>query len=108
MINITYKGKEYKYEDGTAFLQMLPDMEPDTGRQIVLAKFRGKLIELFKVPKGDGEVEFITTYDVNTKGMARRAVHNLLHNLKKEHYQKGLIIIGGTIVEKESVVAPKL
>ncbi len=74
MINITYKGKEYKYEDGTAFLQMLPDMEPDAGRQIVLAKFRGKLIELFKVPKGDGEVEFITTYDVNGRRTYRRSL----------------------------------
>ena len=74
MINITYKGKEYKYEDGTTFLQMLPDMEPDAGRQIVLAKFRGKLIELFKVPKGDGEVEFITTYDVNGRRTYRRSL----------------------------------
>ncbi|MBQ5375618.1 MAG: LacI family DNA-binding transcriptional regulator [Lachnospiraceae bacterium] len=89
----------------------------DLAASMLIAKLRS---EGYRVPQDVSVVGYdnflypglcdigITTYDVNTKGMARRAVHNLLHNLKKEHYQKGLIIIGGTIVEKESVVAPKL
>ncbi|MCR5097814.1 MAG: nucleoside kinase [Lachnospiraceae bacterium] len=74
MLKITYKGKEYQYEDGCTFLDMLPDMEPEAGREIVLAKFRGKLIELFKIPMGDGEVEFITTHTVNGRRTYRRSL----------------------------------
>ena len=74
MIKITYKGKDYEYQEGSTFLDMLPDMEPEAGKETVLAKFRGKLIELFKVPKGDGEVEFITTYDVNGRRTYRRSL----------------------------------
>jgi len=45
----------------------------------------------------------ITTYEVDTKEMTKRVVHNLLHNLRNEHYQKGLIIVSGTVIEKDSV-----
>ena len=45
----------------------------------------------------------ITTYDVDTKEMSKRVVHNLLHNLRNEHYQRGLIIVGGSVIERDSV-----
>lgn len=47
----------------------------------------------------------ITTYDVDTREMAKKVVHNLLRILRKEHYQKGLIIIGGSLIERDSVRA---
>ncbi len=74
MINIRYKEKDYTFEDGTTFLEMLPTLEPAAGKETVLAKFRGKLIELFKIPKGDGEVSFITTSDTNGRRTYRRSL----------------------------------
>ena len=73
-MNITYKGKVFEFSEGTRFLDMLFKLEPDDDKSIVLAKFRGKLIELFKTPKGDGEVEFISTYAVNGRRTLRRTL----------------------------------
>ncbi len=74
MLKIDYKGKTYEYEKGTTFLEMLPDMEPEDDKTIVLARFKGKLIELFKKPKGDGEVSFLTTSDTNGIRTYRRSL----------------------------------
>lgn len=45
----------------------------------------------------------ITTYEVDTKEMARRAVNNLIKKMSGEKYKSGIIIVEGKIVEKESV-----
>ncbi|MCR4764342.1 MAG: LacI family DNA-binding transcriptional regulator [Lachnospiraceae bacterium] len=44
----------------------------------------------------------ITTWDVDTREMAKRAVHNLLHKLRGESYRRGIVVIGGRLIEKES------
>ncbi len=74
MINIRYKEKDHEFAEGTTFLEMLPVLEPDDKRDIVLARFRGKLIELFKTPRGDGEIDFINTYNVNGRRTYRRSL----------------------------------
>ncbi len=44
-----------------------------------------------------------TTYEVDTKEMARKAVHNLVHKLSREHYRRGVVIVTGRLVERNSV-----
>ena len=44
----------------------------------------------------------ITTWDVDTREMARRAVHNLLHKLRGENYRRGVVVVSGRLIEKES------
>ncbi len=44
-----------------------------------------------------------TTYEVDTKAMARKAVHNLVHKLNGEYYRRGIIVVTGRLVEYGSV-----
>lgn len=44
----------------------------------------------------------ITTYEINTKEMARRAVHILTHKLENSNYTTGLFMLAGTFIERES------
>ncbi len=55
----------------------------------------------FLVP-GLCDVE-ITTYDVDMKEMAKKAVRNLIHKIAHDPYKKGSIIVTGRIIEKDSV-----
>ena len=48
-----------------------------------------------------------TTYEVDTKAMARKAVHNLVHKLNGEYYRRGIIVVTGRLVEYGSVRSPK-
>ncbi|MGN0242059.1 MAG: LacI family DNA-binding transcriptional regulator [Candidatus Weimeria sp.] len=45
----------------------------------------------------------ITTYEVDVKNMAKKAVHMALHRLDDKPYQGGVQIVGGRLIEKESV-----
>ncbi len=45
----------------------------------------------------------ITTYEVDMKEMARRAVNKLIKKMKGESYRPGLCIVEGHLVEKDSV-----
>ncbi len=45
----------------------------------------------------------LTTYEVDIKEMARRAVNNLIKKMEGEKYRSGLCIVEGHLVEKESV-----
>ncbi len=45
----------------------------------------------------------ITSYEVDMTQMARRAVHNLIHKLEHEFYHKGITVVEGRLIEKESV-----
>ena len=45
----------------------------------------------------------ITSYDVDMKEMSRKAVRNLIHKMNGDQYRKGVQIVTGHIVEKESV-----
>ena len=50
----------------------------------------------------------ITTFDVDTREMAYRAVHNLLHRLRGESYRRGVVIVGGRLIERDSAAAPSV
>lgn len=45
----------------------------------------------------------ITTYAINTREMARRAIHILVHKLQEPDYSTGVYMIDGTFIERESV-----
>lgn len=47
----------------------------------------------------------LTTYEVDIKEMARRAVNNLIKKIKGEKYREGIHIVEGHLVEKDSVKA---
>ncbi len=44
-----------------------------------------------------------TTYEVDTKEMARKAVHNLIHKINREYYRKGTVIVVGHLIRRETV-----
>ncbi|HIU75889.1 MAG TPA: LacI family DNA-binding transcriptional regulator [Candidatus Pelethocola excrementipullorum] len=44
----------------------------------------------------------ITTYEINTKEMARRAVHILTHKLENSNYTTGMFLLAGNFIERES------
>ena len=46
-----------------------------------------------------------TTYEVDTKAMARKAVHNLIHKLNGEYYRRGIIVVTGRLIKHGSVRA---
>ena len=45
----------------------------------------------------------ITTYEVNIKEMAKKAVSNVIHKIEKRPYHSGLSVVSGCLIEKESV-----
>lgn len=45
----------------------------------------------------------ITTYDVDMKEMAKRAVSMITHKIAGENYKQGTYVVGGKIIEKGSV-----
>lgn len=45
----------------------------------------------------------LTTYEINTKEMARRAVHILTHKMTNSHYSTGMFMLPGTFIERGSV-----
>lgn len=44
----------------------------------------------------------ITTYEINTKEMAKRAVHILIHKIEDSGYTSGMFMLPGTFLERES------
>ncbi|MDY2813407.1 MAG: LacI family DNA-binding transcriptional regulator [Dorea sp.] len=50
----------------------------------------------------------LTTYEINTKEMAKRAVHIMIQKLENAKYTAGVFMLGGTFIERESArqVAP--
>ena len=46
-----------------------------------------------------------TTYEVDTKAMARKAVHNLIHKLNGEYYRRWIIVVTGRLIKHGSVRA---
>lgn len=44
----------------------------------------------------------ITTYEINTKEMAARAVHILIHKMEHSGYSTGMFVLGGRFIERES------
>ncbi|MGN0395792.1 MAG: substrate-binding domain-containing protein [Coprococcus sp.] len=46
----------------------------------------------------------ITSYEINMKEMAKRAVHILIHKLNNSNYSTGMFVVQGEFVERESAV----
>lgn len=44
----------------------------------------------------------ITTYEINTKEMAKRVVHILTHKLESANYSTGMFVLAGTFIERDS------
>lgn len=45
----------------------------------------------------------ITTYEIQAKEMAKRAVHILTHKLRNENYSTGMFMLPGRFIERDSV-----
>ena len=45
----------------------------------------------------------LTTYEINTKEMAKRTVHIILHKLRNDNYSTGIFMLPGKFVERDSV-----
>ena len=45
----------------------------------------------------------LTTYEIDTKEMAKRVVHIILHKLLNARYSTGTFVIPGRFIERESV-----
>lgn len=45
----------------------------------------------------------ITTYEVDMKEMAKRAVKNMIRKISGDHYRQGMYIVNGRVVYKDSV-----
>ncbi|MCH4191798.1 MAG: LacI family DNA-binding transcriptional regulator [Butyrivibrio sp.] len=45
----------------------------------------------------------ITTYEVDMREMAKKALRNVIHKINGENYRKGVLIVEGHLVEKNSV-----
>lgn len=52
----------------------------------------------------------LTTYEINPKEMARRAVHILTHKMNNSNYSTGMFMLPGTFIERDSVrrIAPSV
>lgn len=50
----------------------------------------------------------LTTYEINTREMARRTVHIIIHKLRNDNYSTGVFMLTGKFVERSSVkrIAP--
>ena len=46
----------------------------------------------------------ITTYEVDMKEMARRAIHTIVRKISGDNYRKGVFVVEGHPVYKESVL----
>ncbi len=49
------------------------------------------------------ESKGLTTYEINIKEMARRAMHIILHKLDNASYTTGMFVMPGRIIERGSV-----
>lgn len=45
----------------------------------------------------------LTTYEINTREMARRTVHIIIHKLRNDNYSTGAFMLAGKFVERSSV-----
>ncbi len=45
----------------------------------------------------------LTTYEINTREMARRAIHILTHKMNNSNYSTGMFMLPGTFIERDSV-----
>ncbi|MBE5906873.1 MAG: nucleoside kinase, partial [Lachnospiraceae bacterium] len=90
--DVSVNGKVLKFEDRTTFLEIAKQLQPEYSDDIVLAKYNGKLKELWHSIHGDGELELLTTkssagrkcYRRSATMLMQRGLYNLDPNLHVE------------------------
>lgn len=87
MYRLIIQGEEREFPEGTTFLEIAQQYQPEFEDDIVLALFNNKLQELLKRIPGDGTLFFVTTRDKAGKKAYRRSVTLLMqrgvYNLAK-------------------------
>lgn len=78
------------------FIKKLEEKGLSVPKDISIVGFDNYVLEQF------GNIG-ITTYEINTKEMARRAVHIMLNKLKNTNYTSGMFMIPGKFIERSSV-----
>ena len=90
---ITVNGIQKEYDKGTTFEEIAKDFQKDYEHRIACVIFNGKIRELMKTLKKDGNLTFLTYGDtIGFKTMRRTAVMMLL---------KAIIDVTGT--KKQSI-----
>ncbi len=88
VLNVTVLGNSVEVKEGTTFLELAKRFAKEYSDDIALAKINGKLTELRKEVKSEGEIEFLTTATSAGRRTYRRSVTMLmqkaLHNINKE------------------------
>lgn len=79
MLSVKINGEMRMYPEGTAFLEIAKEFQPQYEDDILLVRDNGKLKELHKTLKTDSEVSFITFKDpVGKKTYERSAIFVLM------------------------------
>ncbi len=74
MYRLMIQGEEREFPEGTTFLEIAQQYQPEFEDDIVLALYNNKLHELLKRVPGDGTLIFVTTRDNAGKKAYRRSV----------------------------------
>ncbi len=83
MPQVTINGVSKEYEKGTSFEQIAGEYQEVYPNRIAAVIFNGKIRELFKTVKKDGELSFITyADDIGHKTMRRTAVMMLIKAIR--------------------------
>ena len=83
MPQVTINGVSKEYEKGTTFEQIAKEYQPEFKYRIAAVIYNGKIRELFKTVKKDGNLSFITfADDIGHKTMRRTAIMMLIKAVK--------------------------
>ncbi len=86
MAKVIINGKEEYYDDNTRLLDIAEKHQEEYKDDIVLAKYKGALIELNKTVISSGTLEFLTTADKDGRRAYRRSVVFLLQRALMDVY----------------------
>jgi len=92
-VTVTIHNKDYEYEAGTTYEQIVKDFQKDYEAKIVLVSANGRLRELHKILSNDCTLEFITlaekigmeTYRRSATFLLVKAVHDVIGSESKNH-----------------------
>ncbi len=92
-VKVTIQNKEYEYEAGITYEQIVKDFQKDNEPKIVLVSADGRLRELHKILSNDCTLEFITlaekigmeTYSRSATFLLVKAVHDVIGDDGKNH-----------------------
>ena len=92
-VQVTIQNKEYEYEAGTTYEQIVKDFQKDYDAKIVLVSVDGRLRELHKILSNDCTIDFITvaekigmeTYRRSATFLLVKAVHDVIGDDGRNH-----------------------